>query len=81
MTLTQLKPLTLGEYTFPDWTLPVGQLMTASITFGVLGWIIYCLIDCFKNGKVVFKQKNSISYQYFKSFQNLAIIKLSRARL
>lgn len=49
--------LTLGEYVYPSWTLPLGFLMTSSIFVGLVSWIVYSLVtDYFKGGKVNMKQ-------------------------
>jgi hypothetical protein len=42
---TQLKVLTLGEYEYPDWTVALGLIMTASVNTGVVGWAGYCVLN------------------------------------
>lgn len=76
VTWTQLKPITLGDYVFPEWSLPVGQLMTASIMLGWMGWALYCIIDAIRNKQNILdlfkptldnylpaKEKNKIAVQ------------------
>ena len=45
VTFTQISQQTLGDYTFPYWTLVVGQMMTASLLLGIFLWPIYAIID------------------------------------
>lgn len=45
VTFTQIKPQTLGDYTFPPWTMALGQMMTASVMLGILLWPIYAIVD------------------------------------
>jgi hypothetical protein len=39
------KPISLNGYEFPFWTHVFGNLMSASVLLGIIGWAIYATID------------------------------------
>ena len=43
--MTQIEKITIGDYTFPDWTLVTGKLITSSALVGIIVWIIYAILD------------------------------------
>lgn len=45
VSFTQIEVQTLGDYTFPYWTLVLGQMMTAAALLGIVLWPIYAIID------------------------------------
>lgn len=45
VSFTQIERQTLGDYTFPYWTLVLGQMMTASLMLGIVLWPIYAIVD------------------------------------
>jgi hypothetical protein len=47
-----VKPLKLGDYEFPTWTLIFGNIITFTTLLGILGWVFYELYLVFQKKKV-----------------------------
>lgn len=47
-----VKPLKLGDYEFPTWTLIFGNIITFTTLLGILGWVAYELYLVFQKKKV-----------------------------
>jgi hypothetical protein len=45
ITFTQVQRQQVGDYVFPEWTLVLGQMMTASLLLGIVGWPVYAYVD------------------------------------
>jgi hypothetical protein len=54
VTFVRLKKIEVGDYIFPDWTLILGELMTASVLLGIIGWAVYAIFDSIFINKRVF---------------------------
>lgn len=69
-----MKPLKLGEYEFPTWTLIFGNIITFTTLLGILGWVCYELYLVLKKKKVTKSLLNiyvyifDINTAYFRLF-------------
>ena len=73
-----IKQLESSDYKYPYWTLVVGNLISASTLFGIIGWPIYMIIvEVFikkKVNKEIYPRKFIINLKlYFKSHLDLCL--------
>ena len=60
--LVNLKNLEITDYVFPQWSYILGEFMTVTTLFGILGYLIYSIIDVLFIHKKVIAQSLSLFF-------------------